>query len=73
MADAELHIHINNPVDMQQLSDLLNTAIAAKDDGQEKLVVPTGYRCVECYSDDGGHKSTCSIYRVQKRQAERNG
>jgi hypothetical protein len=73
MADAELHIHINHPVDMTKLNELLQAAINAKDDGEAKIVVPTGYRCASCFRDDGGHDVSCPVYAQQKRQAERAG
>ena len=69
MSDAELHIHIPGPFAVEKLDKLLNEAIALKDDGQIRAIVPTGYKCVECYSDDGGHSVTCSVYRSQKRGA----
>lgn len=68
MADAELHIHCHNPIDTDKLSGLLNAAVEAKGSTEVKVVVPEGYRCVECYDDDGGHSETCSIYMAQKRK-----
>lgn len=69
MADAELHIHINRPVDVAELSKLLDAAIELKGGGEVKQVVPDGYHCVECYADDGTHQKTCSIYLAHKAKA----
>lgn len=62
MADTELHIIIKEAGDVGQLNDLLNAAMAMNTKPvQERVVVPNGYRCVECYSDDGKHTPTCSL------------
>lgn len=69
MADAELHIHINRPVDVAKLDALLNAAIELQGGGEVKQVVPTGYHCTECYANDGSHQATCSIYLAEKAKA----
>lgn len=60
MADVALHITINKAGDPEKLAALVNAAIAVNEPRTEKIV-PEGYRCVECYRDDGGHDKTCSV------------
>lgn len=55
-----LHITINKAGDPEKLGELLKAAMAAQEKKVMKIV-PKGYHCVECYSDDGGHTSRCSI------------
>ena len=65
MADTELHIHIPGPFDVGKLDSLMNAAMSLLDH-EVKQVVPIGYKCIECYADDGSHETTCSIYRAHK-------
>jgi hypothetical protein len=64
MADAQIHIHINNPVDLGQIDKLLTAAVEAKQ-VEMQTKVPTGYRCAECFRGDGGHEATCNM-RMQE-------
>lgn len=58
--EAALHITINKAGDPEKLGALLKAAMDVQE-SPIKFVVPTGYRCVECYADDGGHEGGCSI------------
>jgi hypothetical protein len=60
MADAELHIIVKDAGDVKQLAALLDAAMALKG-AETRVVVPDGYRCVECFSNDGGHSSECRL------------
>lgn len=60
MADAELHIVIKNAGDPESLGALVNAAVAARKK-EVQIVVPVGYRCDECYRNDGNHDTGCSM------------
>lgn len=60
MADAELHIIIKQAGDPEKLGALLNAALELKE-RPVRTVIPTGYKCIECYRDDGGHDPMCSM------------
>lgn len=60
MADASIHIHIDNPVPMSEIDKLITAAIEAKGTMIER-VIPTGYRCAICFRQDGGHDATCTV------------
>jgi hypothetical protein len=62
MAQAELHIHINHPIDMGLLDGLIEKAVSAQMEGEgARTVVPTGYRCASCFRSDGGHEASCEV------------
>jgi hypothetical protein len=65
MADAELHIHINHPIKIEDLNKLIDAAMAANAPSapEPQKVVPAGYRCEECWQNDGEHSIKCSIGR----------
>jgi hypothetical protein len=75
MADAELHIIVKNAGDPEKLGALLNAAIEMKTGSAPvRVVIPTGYRCVECYRDDGRHETTCSCWTMEQvRESVGNG
>jgi hypothetical protein len=72
MAEATLQITITKAGDPEKLGALFKAALDAQDfpEPAERLVVPDGYRCVECYADDGGHESGCSVGMTAHRNKE---
>jgi hypothetical protein len=59
----ELHIIIQDAPDVEELGRLLKQVVGMdrQDKPKPETVVPKGYKCVECYHDDGGHAGGCSI------------
>lgn len=71
--EAALHITINRAGDPEKLGALLKAAMDVQET-PTKYRVPDGYRCVECYADDGGHEGGCSIgmhAAAQKKETDR--
>lgn len=60
MAELELHINVSGAGKPEAVSKLVQDAMDLREP-QIRTVIPAGYRCVECYQDDGGHGATCSL------------
>lgn len=74
MADAELHIVIKQAGDPEKLGALLKAAIDLKTQERPvRTVIPTGYKCIECYRDDGGHDPMCSMKFADLAREKKNG
>ena len=58
--NTQLNITVLKAGDPEKLGALLRAAVELQDKVVEQTV-PRGYRCVECYCDDGGHEQTCSM------------
>lgn len=66
--EAALHITINRAGDPEKLGALLKAAMDAQE-RPERIVVPVGYKCVECYRDDGGHESGCQVEAMARLES----
>lgn len=61
MADVELHINVSGAGKPEEVAKLVQTAMDMRAT-PTRTIIPTGYRCVECYKDDGSHETTCDFY-----------
>lgn len=59
MAETALHIIVEKAGDPEKLGALVKAAIETQET-LTKTVVPNGYRCVECYANNGSHEPNCS-------------
>ena len=55
-----LHINVPEAASFEKLRELVTTALSMQNREQE-IVVPNGYRCIECYQGDGEHETNCSM------------
>lgn len=65
MAEVELHINISGAGKPDQVSKIVQAAMDMREP-ETRTVVPAGYRCAECWRDDGQHEPTCEFKSVKQ-------
>lgn len=60
MPELELHINVSGAGKPEAVATLLRDAMAMSEP-EIRTVIPPGYRCIECYKDDGTHETTCQF------------
>jgi hypothetical protein len=60
MTGTQLHVHID-------LADMLKDAPPS----EATVTVPPGYRCQNCWRNDGAHDVECEFYGVKANERER--
>ena len=60
MSDVELHINVSGAGKPEQIAKLVQDAMALREP-EIQTVIPPGYRCSECWCNDGGHEPSCDF------------
>lgn len=60
MSAASVHIHIDTPIELEEIDKILSAAMEAKQI-EMPFKVPSGYRCATCFRGDGGHEPGCAV------------
>jgi hypothetical protein len=61
-----LQINVSGLDKPEQIATLVRDAMAMSAP-ETRTIVPAGYRCIECYQDDGTHTPSCQFRQQHAR------